>query len=163
MASRIADAAWQKAMASVAHPDAGIGLVRQISNPRGVKVQADTDNPPVGAPGAYGNIDNAPIRPGYKIGDITVPERSGIVPQEPVIGSFRKGGLVRKTGAYRLHKGEVVMPAKLGSGGRFAALKAKLGQKKGIHNPGALAAAIGRKKYGNAKMAAMSAHGRKNG
>jgi hypothetical protein len=49
---------------------------------------------------------------------------------------------------------------KLGSGGRFKQLEAKLG-KKGISNPGALAASIGRKKYGVAKMAKMSAAGRK--
>lgn len=30
----------------------------------------------------------------------------------PVIGSFRKGGHVKKTGAYILHKGERVIPAK---------------------------------------------------
>ncbi len=28
----------------------------------------------------------------------------------PVLGSFRKGGNVRKTGLYRLHKGERVVP-----------------------------------------------------
>lgn len=51
--------------------------------------------------------------------------------------------------------------AKLGSGARFAALKSKLAHKGGIRNPRALAAAIGRKKYGAHKMAEMSAHGRK--
>ena len=50
---------------------------------------------------------------------------------------------------------------KLGTGKRFAALKKKLGAKKGIKNPGALAAAIGRKKFGAKKMAKMSAAGRK--
>ena len=55
------------------------------------------------------------------------------------------------------------MPAKLGSGGRFKALKAKLSKQKGVTDPGALAAAIGRKKYGKKKMAAMSAAGRKKG
>lgn len=49
--------------------------------------------------------------------------------------------------------------APLGEGGRFAALKKKLGAK-GASNPGALASFIGRKKYGNAKMAKMSAKGR---
>ena len=49
---------------------------------------------------------------------------------------------------------------KLGSGKRFASLKAKLGRK-GIKNPGALAAAIGRKKYGAKKFAKLSARGRK--
>ncbi len=48
---------------------------------------------------------------------------------------------------------------KLGSGGRFAALKGKLA-KRGATNPGALAAFIGRKKFGAKKFAALSAHGR---
>lgn len=52
------------------------------------------------------------------------------------------------------------MKAKLGSGKRFAALKAKLARRPGIKNPGALAAAIGRKKLGSAKMAKLSAIGR---
>ena len=50
---------------------------------------------------------------------------------------------------------------KLGGGGRFAALKNKLGSEKGIKNPGALAAYIGRKKYGNKKFASLSAGGKK--
>lgn len=49
---------------------------------------------------------------------------------------------------------------KLGNGGRFAVLKAKLSHKPGVTNAGALAAAIGRKKYGTEKMASMSAKGR---
>lgn len=48
---------------------------------------------------------------------------------------------------------------KLGGGGRFAKLKGELAHKKGIKNPGALAAAIGRKKYGAKKMASMAAKG----
>ena len=52
------------------------------------------------------------------------------------------------------------MKAKLGSGARFKALTNKL-QKKGIRNPKALAAYIGRKKYGNKKMAKMAAAGRR--
>ena len=43
------------------------------------------------------------------------------------------------------------MKAKLGSGKRFAALKGKLAKKGGVTNPGALAAWIGRKKYGDKK------------
>lgn len=50
---------------------------------------------------------------------------------------------------------------KPGGGGRFAALKSKLAHRKGVTNPGALAAAIGRKKYGKKKMGAWSAKGRK--
>lgn len=45
---------------------------------------------------------------------------------------------------------------KLGSGKRFAALKAELAQRPGVTNPGALAAAIGRKKYGAKKFNALS-------
>lgn len=50
--------------------------------------------------------------------------------------------------------------APLGQGGRFAALKGKLAKRKGVTNPGALAASIGRKKYGAKKMGQMSAAGR---
>lgn len=50
--------------------------------------------------------------------------------------------------------------APLGSGGRFAAVaKAAGGGKKGA----AIAAAAGRAKYGKAKMAKLSAEGRKKG
>ena len=53
--------------------------------------------------------------------------------------------------------------ARLGSGARFAALKSKLGARKGVTNPGALAAYIGRKKYGTTKFARLSAKGRRKG
>lgn len=49
---------------------------------------------------------------------------------------------------------------KLGGGGRFAKLKGKL-KKRGAKNPGALAAYIGRKKYGKKAMSKMAARGRK--
>jgi hypothetical protein len=49
---------------------------------------------------------------------------------------------------------------KLGSGKRFSNLKRKL-KKKGVRNPDALAAAIGRKKFGKKRMAKMSAAGRR--
>jgi hypothetical protein len=48
---------------------------------------------------------------------------------------------------------------KPGGGGRFAKLKGDLGHEKGVKNPGALAAYIGRRKYGAAKMAKMAAAG----
>ena len=50
--------------------------------------------------------------------------------------------------------------AKLGSGKRFAALKRTLA-KRGVNNPGALAASIGRKKFGAERFAKLSAKGRK--
>lgn len=49
--------------------------------------------------------------------------------------------------------------AALGSGGRFAALKANLA-KRGAKSPGGLAAFIGREKYGRGKMSRMAAAGR---
>lgn len=50
--------------------------------------------------------------------------------------------------------------AKLGSGARFSALTRQLAAK-GADDPKALAAAIGRRKYGSKRMAAMAAKGRK--
>ncbi len=50
--------------------------------------------------------------------------------------------------------------AKLGSGARFRAVEASA-RKSGARNPAAVAAAVGRKKYGAKKMAAMAAAGRK--
>lgn len=49
---------------------------------------------------------------------------------------------------------------KLGGGGRFQALSNKLAREPGVKNPGAVAAAIGRKKMGSAKFQALSAKGR---
>jgi len=46
----------------------------------------------------------------------------------------------------------------LGSGGRFAALEGKLAAR-GARNPAALAAFIGRRKYGKKGMAALSSKG----
>lgn len=51
---------------------------------------------------------------------------------------------------------------KLGSGARFKALTKKL-KGNGATNPAALAAYIGRKKYGKKKFAKLSAKGRKHG
>ena len=53
------------------------------------------------------------------------------------------------------------MAAKLDTGARFKALVRKLKGRKGVKTPGALAAWIGRRKYGAAKMAKMSAARRK--
>jgi hypothetical protein len=45
---------------------------------------------------------------------------------------------------------------KLGGGGRFAKLESSLAGKPGIRNPAAVAASIGRKKYGPKKFASLS-------
>ncbi len=49
---------------------------------------------------------------------------------------------------------------KLGSGARFKAVEASA-RKGGARNPAAVAAVVGRKKYGAKKMAQMAAAGRK--
>lgn len=49
---------------------------------------------------------------------------------------------------------------KPGGGGRFAKMKAKMAAK-GASDPGALAAYIGRKKYGKKRMAKMAAAGKR--
>ena len=46
----------------------------------------------------------------------------------------------------------------VGTGARFAALKSKLSKEKGVDDPGALAASIGKKKYGSAGMAKLQQH-----
>lgn len=53
------------------------------------------------------------------------------------------------------------MKPKLGSGKRFAKLKAALSHQKGVTDPAALAASIGRKKLGQKKMTELSKKGRK--
>lgn len=49
---------------------------------------------------------------------------------------------------------------KLGTGKRFAALETAISKRKGIKDPGAIAAKIGRLKYGKAKFQKMAAAGR---
>lgn len=49
---------------------------------------------------------------------------------------------------------------RLGSGARFAALKNKLAERPGVENPAALAASIGRKKYGKARFQKLAARGK---
>ena len=48
----------------------------------------------------------------------------------------------------------------LGQGGRFKALESELAARGNVSNPAALAAAIGRKKYGKKKFSSLSAKGR---
>jgi hypothetical protein len=71
-----------------------------------------------------------------------------------------KKGVKLKPGSLKGGKNEPASKAKLGSGGRFSALKGKL-SKKGVKNPSALAAAIGKAKYGAKKMRQMAAKGKK--
>lgn len=64
-------------------------------------------------------------------------------------------------GSLKGGKNEPASKAKLGSGGRFKALKNKLSKEKGVTNPGALAASIGRAKYGTKGFGKLSAKGKK--
>lgn len=48
---------------------------------------------------------------------------------------------------------------KLGGGGRFAKLKNKLSNKTDVHDPAALAAYIGRKKYGKKRFQKLASKG----
>jgi hypothetical protein len=50
---------------------------------------------------------------------------------------------------------------KLGSGARFKHLKSSLSSRGGVKSPGALAAFIGRKKYGATKFQHLSSAGKK--
>ena len=49
---------------------------------------------------------------------------------------------------------------KLGSGKRFSQLEHALAERQGVKNPGALAAYIGRKKYGAKRFGQLSKHGK---
>lgn len=49
-----------------------------------------------------------------------------------------------------------------GGGGRFKKLKGELSKRKGVTNPGALAAYIGNKKYGSRQMHKWSGQGKRS-
>lgn len=51
---------------------------------------------------------------------------------------------------------------KLGTGARFKRLEKSIAAKGNVSNPGAVAASIGRKKYGKMKFQKLSAKGRKS-
>lgn len=52
---------------------------------------------------------------------------------------------------------------KLGSGERFSALKEKIAARGGVRNPAAVAASIGRKKFGKERFQELAAAGRRQG
>lgn len=87
----------------------------------------------------YGVRSGAPVRP------------IGVTPGLPgalgAVSAMKDGGKAKKP--------------KLGTGERFAALRGKIAKDPNVTDPGAVAAAIGRKKYGSKKMAAMAAKGKK--
>jgi hypothetical protein len=50
---------------------------------------------------------------------------------------------------------------RVGGGGRFSKLKSEIAERGNVSDPGAVAAAIGRRKYGSARFAKMGAAGRR--
>lgn len=78
---------------------------------------------------------------------------TGSNPLHGYLGHFNKPEFVKA--------GHNTIP--LGSGGRFKKLVKSLKAKGDVSNPAAVAAAIGRKKYGAKKFAKLAAAGRKNG
>ena len=63
---------------------------------------------------------------------IKMPQRSPAMGRQASMPSFKKGGKVKKTGVYKLHKGERVISAAraLGSGKKRKPWKSKKGQSK---------------------------------
>lgn len=71
-----------------------------------------------------------------------------------------KGRISQATALAEAHK-KVMKKTPAGAGGRFKSLKGKLAKKKGVKTPGALAAWIGRKKFGKKRFQKMAATGKK--
>lgn len=104
------------------------------------QIQTDDGNPTSGVPTRKTAAELAVERALEKLGE---PKGQKVMP-----GS-RKGGANQPT-----------TRAPAGKGSRFSALKARLGREKGVQNPGALAAAIGRSKFGKGKFQSMAAKGK---
>jgi hypothetical protein len=66
-----------------------------------------------------------------------------------------------KAAAARRKYQEAAADTEPGEGSRFAALKESIASEGGVRNPGAVAAAIGRKKYGSKRFAEMGRKGKK--
>jgi hypothetical protein len=111
------------------------------------------EGPGTGTPPA---LPNAPGEEAMPEGTASWPGLPGKSGPDRSCGSPKEGTMGRFNYAYTQFS-----PPKLGTGARFASLKSKFAKEPGVTNPGALAATIGRKKYGNEKMAAMSAAGKK--
>jgi len=73
--------------------------------------------------------------------------------------SKSKGSKLR-SGEFKGGKNEPAAKAPAGEGSRFQALKNKLARKGGVKDPGAVAAAIGRAKFGKGKFQRMAAAGK---
>src|SRR5882672_9348257 len=116
--------------------------------------------------GFRGNARDMASLPRMKKSSQRSPRYSSSKHVRELIHEVRKGSKTTSRGEVgRAFKGRGGVPganakqSKLGSGGRFKALKDKLGGE-GVNDPAAVAASIGRKKYGEKKMAKLSAGGR---
>ena len=72
------------------------------------------------------------------------------------------GTSIAKRKSLKGGKSQPASKAPAGQGGRFKALVKKIGHKSGVRNPAAVAAAIGRSKFGKSKFQKMAAHGKKH-
>lgn len=100
------------------------------------------------------DLEDFPDLRGEELGDKVLVVMSGYVSDtddEAIEVTFNRAAVVHGK-----------MP-KLGSGARFAALERELSKKPGIHDPAALAASIGRKKFGKVRFQKLSAAGRRKG
>lgn len=110
---------------------------------------------------------------GYEVGQKNALADAGIVPMDDKLANFRLGMHLafqdlakeaREIPNLKGGKNEPAASAKAGEGGRFKALVKKLRSKSAaykVKDPKALAAAIGRKKFGKKKFQQMAAAGRK--
>lgn len=71
-----------------------------------------------------------------------------------------ESGATLTTAAPTLKEDTMAKP-KLGSGERFRALRSSIARRGGVRNPSAVAAAIGRRKFGAKRFAQLAAQGRR--
>lgn len=88
-------------------PDKGIGEAQ-----RNIDEYTAATKPAPAKPAPSGSASSTPINPKAKYGDRSGEKRIDTTNMTKPLGSFKKGGRVKKTGLYKLHKGEKVMNAK---------------------------------------------------
>ena len=93
-----------------------------------------------------------------KVPEPGFPKATAIINEAIEKAAEPKGQKV-EAGSRKGGKSEPASGAAPGEGGRFSAMKSKLSKQKGVRDPGALAAAIGRSKYGKGKFQHMASKG----
>ncbi len=88
-------------------PDPGIGEAAKNINQY---TSATQPKPQPAKPS--GSASASPVNPKAKYGDRKGEQRIDTTDMTKPLGSFKKGGKVKKTGMYKLHKGERVMNSK---------------------------------------------------